>query len=310
MSALLGLKKTLLFLLVLILVVAGCSIPSSYRPAPQKTIRDFSHSGKYVKKVGILALLNNTSFVGDQVPVPFMAAFLESIQAAASDASLVIPGKMAVAPFLWNPPRIADGNLDVFALAHLARQEGMNALVSPLLMDIRVHSRKTGFWIFRDMEYDLQVQTAAALYDAITGARLALVLLNEEFEIDAYDAERIRNGEEVIAGQLIEVIQEMGEELGERMGKAIEESQWLASVVAVEDGSCLISAGSEVGVAAGDRFSVLDASGILTGLDGQKYIVPGVKIGELTVDRVTARQSLGKPNSGKLLPAGSIVVPE
>lgn len=305
-----GLKKVLPVLFVLALVVSGCNIASSYRPAPQETIRDFSHNEKYVKKVGVLALLNNTSFVGDQVPAPFMIAFLESVQSAASDAALVIPGKMEVPPFLWNPPRIANRQLDVFALTGQARQAGMNALVSPLLMDIRVHSRKTGFWIFRDVEYNLQVQTAAAIYDAITGTRLDLVLLNEEIEIEDYEAERIRNGEEVIIDELIDAVQEMGEELGERMGDAIDKSRWLASVVAVEDGACIISAGSEVGVATGDRFSVLDGSAILTGLDGQRYVVPGVKIGALTVDRVGARQSLGTPESGELPPAGSIVVPE
>ena len=305
-----GLKEVLPFVLALAFAICGCNVASSYRPAPQETIRDFSHSGKYVKKVGILALLNNTAFVGDQVPAPFMISFLENIQATASDATLAIPGKMEVPPFLWNPPRTDNGQLDVFALSRQARQEGINALVSPLLMDIRVNSRKTGFWIFKDMEYNLQVQTAAAIYDAITGTRLDLVLLNEEIEIDAYDAERIRNGEEVIVDALIDVVQEMGEELGERMGDAIDKSRWLASVVAVEDGACIISAGSEVGVATGDRFSVLDGSAILTGLDGQRYVVPGVKIGALTVDRVGARQSLGTPESGELPPAGSIVVPE
>ena len=304
------LDTVLPFLLMLALVISGCGIASSYRTAPQKTIRDFPNSGKYIKKVGVMALQNSTMFVGDQVPAPFMIAFLESIQATASDASLMIPGKMAVPPFLWNPPRIAGGNLDVYTLAGLARQEGINALVSPLLMDIRVLSRKTGFWIFRDVEYNLQVQTAAAIYDAITGTRLDLAVLNEEVEIDAYDAERIRNGEEVVVDALINVVQEMGEELGERMGEAVEESQWLASVISVENGTCIISAGSEAGVEAGDRFALLDGSSILTGLNGQRYIVPGEKIGVVTIDRVTARQSLGKPESGEAPPAGSIAVPE
>ena len=305
-----GLNTILSSLLALTLVVSGCGMASSYRSAPQDTIRDFSNNGKYVKKVGVLALFNNTTFTGDQVPALFMTTFLENVRGAASDAVLMIPGEKEVPAFLWNPPRIADGNLDVFALAGLARQEGMNALVSPMLMDIRVHSRKTGYWIFRDVEYNLQVQTAAAIYDAITGARLALVLLDEEIEIDAYDAERIRNGEEVIADQLVEVIQEMGEELGERMGETIEESQWLTSIFAVEEGRCVIGAGSETGVEVGDSFAVLDGSGILTGPDGQRYIVPGAKIGSIVIDRVSARQSMGKPEAGELPPAGSIAVPE
>jgi len=291
------------------LLVSGCGIASSYRMAPQKTIRDFSDNGRYVKRVGVVALLNNAPFADDQAAVPFMSAFLESIQAADSGAVLMIPGKTEEAAYLWNPPRLADGHLDVFALSRLARQEGLNALVSPVLMDIRVLTRKTGFWIFRAVKYDLQVQTAASLYDTITGSCLDLGILNQKIDIDAYDAERIRNGEEVVIDELFEVVQEMGEELGERMSKAIRESRWLASVVAVEEGGCIINAGSDAGIETGDRFSVLDGSEVLTGLDGERYVVPGLKLGELVIERVTARQSLGKPVSGQVPPAGSILIP-
>ncbi len=303
-------KGPLSLVLALVLVVCGCSLPTSYRAAPQETIRDYSNRGNYLKKVGILALLNRSAFVGDQVTTPFMNAFLESIQSAAAKAVLVIPGETETASYLWNPPRIANGQLNVFTLSRLARQEGMNALASPILMDIRVRSRNTGFWIFRDVKYSLQIQTAAAIYDTITGTRLDLDVRTETIAIDPYDAERIRRGEAVIVDGLTEVVWEMGSELGERMGEAITQSQWLASVVAVEQGALVISAGSEAGIEAGDRFAVLDGSSVLTGLDGQRYIVPGVKIGSLTIDRVFGRQSLGTPTSGELPPTGSIVVPQ
>jgi hypothetical protein len=96
------------------------------------------------------------------------------MESNASDAILMVPGKADVPPFLWNPPRIANRDIDVFTLSGLARQAGINAVVSPLLMDIRLRTRNTGFWFFKDVAYSLQIQTAAAVYDAATGARLAL----------------------------------------------------------------------------------------------------------------------------------------
>ncbi|MBC2711838.1 MAG: hypothetical protein HGJ94_12875 [Desulfosarcina sp.] len=309
MTAITLLKKNALPLLLVALLVSGCGIASSYRPAGKKTIRDFSGSSDYRKAVGVLALSNTTIFTSAQLTSPFMTAFLSSMESAVSNAVLVVPGKAEAPPFLWNPPRIANGNMDVFTLSGLARQEGMNAVVSPVLMDIRVRARDTGFWVFKDVAYSLQIQTAAAVYDAATGARLALGILTDEVDIDEHEAGIVRNGQEVQVDELVEVAEEMGEELGEQMGDAVKDSKWLAAVVSIEDGACVITAGSEVGIKAGDRFTVLDGSGVLTGLGGQRYIVPGPKIGEITISRAAARQSFGAPESGELPPAGSILIP-
>jgi len=303
-------KRTGLLLSVLVAVsLSGCGISSSYRPAEQKTIRDFSSSSKYRKTIGVLALFNTTIFSSDQVAAPFMDAFLSSLESNASDAILMVPGKADVPPFLWNPPRIANNEVDVYALSGLARQAGINAVVSPVLMDIRLRTQKTGFWFFRDVAYSLQVQTAAAVYDAATGARLALGILTDEVDIDEGQAGIVRNGQEVQVDDLVELAVEMGEELGERMGNAVKEDQWVSAVVSIEGRSCVITAGSEVGIEVGDWFSVLDGSVVLTGLNGQRFTVPGPKIGEITISRVSPRQSFGAPESGETPPAGSILIP-
>ena len=303
-------KSALFWSLLIALWLAGCGITSSYRSAGIKTIGDFSGSSDFRKAIGVLALSNTTIFTSEQATAPFMAAFLAGLEANASDAVLMVPGKADVPPFLWNPPRIANGDMDVFTLAGLARREGMNAVVSPILMDIRLRTRDTGFWLFKDVAYSIQVQTAAAIYDAATGARLTLGILTDEIDIDEDQASIIRNGLEAQVDDLVELAEEMGEALGERMGDAIQESLWLSAVVANEDGACTMPAGSEVGIQAGDRFSVLDSSVVLTGLDGQRYTVPGPKIGEITITRVAPRHAVGTPESGEPPPVGSILVPE
>jgi hypothetical protein len=303
-------KKTLALLLPAVLLVSGCDIASSYRPAYQKTIRDYSGSSDYKKRVGILALSNTTVFTSDQVSKPFMSAFLASMASVASNGVLVLPGKSETTSFLWTSPRMPSGDIDAFALAELARQAGMNAVAGPLLMNIRVRTHKTGFWLFKDVVYSLQIQTAATLYDAFTGSRLALKILTDEVEIEENQANIIEEGQEVEVDELVDVAKEMGESLGEAMGEAVNDSKWVASVVASNNGVCVIAAGSKVGVDVGDRFAVLDGSRVITGLDGQRYIVPGPKIGEITVSRVTPKQSFGAPDSGELPPVGSILVPK
>ncbi len=305
-----GPKKTGLVLsLLAAFLLSGCGVSSSYRSAKQKTIRDFSDSDKYRKVVGVLVLSNATMFNSPQVASPFMDAFMSSLESNATDALLMVPGKAEAPPFLWNPPRIVNSDIDVFSLSGLARQAGINAVVSPVLMDIRLRTRKTGFWFFKNVAYSLQLQTAAAVYDAATGARLALGILTDEVDIDEDQAGIVRSGQEAEVDDLVELAEEMGNALGEGMGDAIKNSQWTSAVVSIEGRSCVIVAGSEVGIEVGDGFSVLDGSAILTGLDGQRYIAPGPKIGEITISRVSPRQSFGEPESGEIPPAGSILIP-
>jgi hypothetical protein len=302
-------KTSAMALLAVAFFLSGCGIAASYRPADRMTIRDVDGGSAYRKRVGVVALANTTIFTSDQIAVPFTESFLASMTAAGGDAIWVLPGDGDAPPFLSDPPRVAIGEMDVFTLSALARQTGMNAVVTPVLMDIRVRSRNTGFWFFKAVTHSLQIQTAAALYDAITGARLDLEILTDEVEIDEQDAQIIRNGREVPVDELIEMAEKMGQKLGARMGDAVDESKWYGSVVSVENGGSVISAGSAVGIAVADRFAVLGVSGVITGLDNQRFSVPGTKIGEFTITRVDDRSAFGMPVSGDPPPVGSIVVP-
>jgi hypothetical protein len=302
-------KAALPVLMMLALLLSGCGIAASYRSADQKTIRDFSASSDYRKQVGVLALANTTIFTGAQVASPFMTAFLSALASTATDATLVEAGQANAPPFLSRPPRVADGDIDVFHLAQLAREKGMNTVVRPVLLNIHVNKRHTGFWFFRKVSYNLQIQTAATLYDTTTGSRLALKILTNEVPIDADQANMIDNGKEIQVDDLADVAETMGEDLGERMGDAVNASRWMATVASIEAGACVISVGENDGLQPGDRFAVLDGSVSLAGPDGQRYIVPGEKIGEITIRRVLPHQAFATAESGQLPPAGSILIP-
>ena len=312
MTGIASVGKTLqpLPLLMVVLLIAGCTGVLSYRPAEIETIRDFPKSSAYRKQVGVLALSNTTPFSDAQAVAPFLTGFYSGLQAAVADAVLLSADHDQAAPFLSNPPRLVGGDVDGFLLAQMARQAGMNAVVSPVVVDIRVHSRDKGFWFFKDVAHSLKIQAAATTYDAITGSRWALDQLADEVAIDEYQAEILRSGRVIELDDYNGVLEKMGRRLGKEMGDAIKAAKWLASVAAIEDGACVIRFGSEAGIANGDRFSVLDGSGVLTGLDGRRYIVPGPKIGQIRIVAVTSHQARGVPDDGDIPPVGSILIPE
>lgn len=303
-------KKALPFLLVLLLLVSGCGISAPYRSADKKTIRDFDASDTYRKTIGILALTNTTTFTSDQITSPFMEAFLAELKSTVPKADLLLPDTAPNTPFLNNPPRLDNGDLEAFGLCSQARQAGLHAVVSPMIIDVRTSKKNTGFWFFRDVSYILQIQTAAAAYDTVTGARLSLGILTEKIDISEQQSQQVKNGQEIKIDALVEVIREMGDQLAEQLGEAIEDSRWASAIVSIENGRCGIPAGSKAGIKAGDRFSVLEASDVLTGLNGQQFVVPGIKIGDITIDRITDQHAFGSPESGSPPPIGSIVVPD
>ena len=308
MRALSAVKRCGALLVLAALLLTGCGIAASYRPADKKTIRDFSGDA-YHMRVGVMALVNTTRYTGTQMAAPFMQRFLERMHEEIPDALMVLPGETGAPTFLWQPPRLANGELDVFSLSALARRDGFNVLVRPALMDARVRKEDTGFWIFKGVNYYLQIQTAASVYDAVTGARLLLKMRSDEVEIDEQQAGMFEAGQEVPVDDLTGIVEEAGEVLGEQMGDAVAQGRWLATVIAVNDDGCVIPAGSESGLDVGDKLAILDGSAMLTGIDGEHYRVPGPKIGEVVVRQVSPRSALVSPESGPLPPVGSLVIP-
>ncbi|MDL2328884.1 hypothetical protein LJC71_03915 [Desulfosarcina sp. OttesenSCG-928-A07] len=293
----------------ILLLIAGCNVLPSYRPADTPTIQDFSSSGRYRKQIGVMALTNTTLFASSQASAPFMEAFLSELASTVPDAILLTPGKPDTPAFLLNPPRLSTGEVDAFAFSALARQAGMSAVVSPVLMDVRVRKETSGLWIFRSVDHYLRIQVAAAVYDPITGSRITLERLTQEISIDEDLAGVINTGRETAVPGLEKTIGKMGKELGEQMGETISRAPLRLSVIAVENSMCVIPAGSLAGISQEDRFAVIDNREVLAGWNEQRYRVPGVKIGGVRVIQVTPEKSFAVPESGDPPPVGSIVVP-
>ncbi len=301
--------KWLLVLLSAVSVLCACQFSRSYRPAEQKTIGDFPASHQYRKIVGVMTLSNASIFTSSQVVVPFMNAFFSGVSSTCENAMLLLPGGEDHPSFLKRPPMKENGGIDVQALVQSARQMGINSVVSPMLMDIRVRQEESGFLFFGNDGPRLQVHTASAVYDVITGARLELAILNEDVKIDAQQAEAVGKGQEIELAKLVEVAREMGEALGRQMGDVISQSRWVASIAAIEDDSFVLAAGSDVGIEKGDLFSVLDGSQSITGFDGQRFVAPGPRIGEMIIEQVSPKKALGRSSSKEIFPVGSILVP-
>lgn len=297
-------------LLMMSLTIAGCGIGSAYRPAPTQTIRDAFGPSNYRHQVGVLVLSDITSNPNLQAGAPLSTGFWTGMQSAVSNAALVAADHRQAPSFLSRPPRLANGDVDGFALAAMARQAGINKVVSPVLLNIRVQTRDKGWGFFKDGVHSVEIQGAASIYDAITGSRSAFEMLTETVRIDPFEADILRSGKPIRVETLDGVAAALGQRLGRRVGAAINAGQWMGSVTAVEPDGAVMAFGSAAGIAEGDRFSVLDGSKVLLGVDGRRYIVPGPKIGAMTITRTAPHHALGVSDEGLIPPVGSILIPD
>lgn len=303
-----NLKKSVLpLLLAFSILVSGCGFGAPYRPAVQKTLGDMESSHAYRKTIGVLSLVNTTVFTDDQISAPFMEHFLSALKSSDSSAHFLLADDVQNAPFLFEPPRDDAGRIDSFDLCAQARQEGLNAIVHPMIMDIRANKKISGFWYWRKKHHWLEIQATARAYDTTTGASLSFEILTERIDISEQQYQTISAGQEISSEALVNGIKDMGENLGGKMRQAIRESPWTATVMSADNGLCVIPAGEEVGIAPGDLLTVMGTHGTMTGPDGQRYVVPWNEIGQLKVARVTARKTFAAPESGELPPVGSIV---
>ena len=74
---------------------------------------------------------------------------------------------------------------------------------------------------------------------------------------------------------------------GEAICDAMEEEPWWAYVVSNEDGQIRISAGANDGIFNGLTLEVYGADEPVSGFDGQVFIIPGPRIGDIKVVDVT-----------------------
>ena len=75
-------------------------------------------------------------------------------------------------------------------------------------------------------------------------------------------------------------------------------AKWMASVAVVEGQIVTLATGRLAGLKDGDRLAVFEGRKIVTGQNGDKYIAPGFKLGEIritSVEEAKARATMEQP---------------
>jgi len=155
------------------------------------------------------------------------------------------------------------------------------------------------------------VELTFSVYDPFTGAKILDDVVETSTKISEDDSIAFASAEAVEIENLNETIADVASDLGEHAAKVLNDHPWQTSVVGVEGGRILLSAGTQSGLRAGDRLAVFEGRRIIDGQNGERFIVPGNKIGDLEVVNVAEQVSEAKEQAASgatKIQAGDIAV--
>jgi hypothetical protein len=303
--------KMRFFLTVFCSMFVACSwLPSSYRQTPAKLIRDAATTSPYQKKIGIAPIGNISDLKGQGLEKIYERTLIDSIKSQAKNALIITPQDPGRGEFLKSLPKLENGVVDNLTLSKDARREGYNAIVSGTITAITTKKERSGIWWSRKDHYYLQILIIIESYDPYDGAKIYSESMLTESEISKEEADKIKAGDDIKRPLLKETIIKMAEDAGSAISSAVDSRIWKGFITSADQKDVTLSCGEMQGIRSGSQFEVYDSADIIDGHGGQKFFVPGYKIGEIEITQVRADRSTAKVLTQNPLPVGSVVIPK
>jgi hypothetical protein len=298
----------LLFWVVFFPLMTGCSVYKTVKEASTDTIRNISGpDDSLTKKVGLALFESKISMARQANEENFVNYLTKGIKEECSDVLLVQPGDAEYPDYLFELPQKASGQIDNFQLAKAGRNLGLNAIVTGALISISSNQKEKGLLWFKDNHEYVQVQVAIAVYDTETGAKILDESFIHEVEVEELDFEESGKNNEINEMIFKEAFEQIASSMGEAVCDTIKSQPWRGFLTAVNDNEIIISSGERAGLKQGDILEVYDISNIFQGAQGQRFIVPGLKTGEVEITAVSADKAEAVVVSGDPIKPGSSV---
>jgi hypothetical protein len=303
-------------LLVVFLSVLGCAdsqtvvrkstqtITQTTRDVGRKTVLS---DGDLKQKIGILKFENNTLQKNQNFQDIFDTGLPEYltnkcpemiVQNAAAGDSLNI---------LTEPPKLESGLIDGFALAILGRQLGLNAIVTGSLEDIRSIEDLQGILWTKQTQHLVQIFIRVEVFDTRTATKILDNTFDRQIEVDELDGQMIQDSEQIQLPELNETMNLLLIDIGDRICDAVWDQPWDGFITEIDGDRYVVPAGKEVGLKTGDILEVFDSSRIVEGTGGQRFFIPGLKIGRIEIVTITENSLEAKLIEGKDIRTGSTV---
>jgi len=293
---------------------AGCS----YRTTIDKTTKTVSKTTQKIRRkirfsdddlqriAALVNFENRSLYQTEGFAQLFRTGIPEYLSKACDDVTVVDPGSGEDFERIKELPRLPSGQVDNFALATIGRALGLNAVITGGLDDIGIVDEAEGL-ILKDTVHLIQVMVRIEVYDTETGTKILDDSFKRRLPVDKLDYDMMRSEGKLRLPDLSETLNDLLEEMGERICWAIEDQPWNGFITSFAENKVILSAGSIAGLEPGDEFEVFDNSRILKGRDDQQFFVHGPKTGRIRIVSVKPHTSEAVVVSNKGIKTGSSV---
>jgi hypothetical protein len=286
------LPTPLLCLLVSVsLLFCGCIGPVYYRETPQQTILELKKSDSLDQRVpAVLAHVPATP-VGSRMGDLYFTTLLDRIGRENHLIELITardPGFPEFMQSFTNPA----GPTDLSALAENARSQGFQGIISAAVLNIHPKVEENGVLWWRKTRYYVSVAVSFDMYDPCTGSKMISQVEDKTIKISQMEYQQLEQGRNDLIEDLDEAVSDLAEKIGEHAAEVLAKEPWKTAVARVEGDVIELAAGGLSGLTVGDRLVVFQGSRRMQGLQGEQFIVPGYKVGSITVTSVEGRSVL------------------
>ena len=299
--------------------ILSCSIPEPIETTVEKTSKTIKRTTRSITRtitlddqdlkrtVDILNFENNSARESREFEEVFHKGLPEYLSNSCPGILTADPSTGSIKGMMQTPPKLKTGITDSYALALLGRQLGLNAIVLGSLDDIRVVSEIRGVWVTKDTHYIVQVYIRVEMLDTRTATKILDNTFERQIEVDDIDYQMIKESDRISLPDLNVTLNKLLTDIGDSICDTLRDQPWTGFITKIDGDKYLISSGSRIGLKVGDILDVFDSSRIIEGVGGQRFITPGLKIGEIEIVNITEKNSEARLVEGKGIVAGSTV---
>jgi hypothetical protein len=278
-----------LFLLAAVLVLGGCTsiknAAKTVKEGPQSIVSVRSGGSGDMKKKAVVIGLEPAS---PAAPAGFGAHFQTAISESLDKECRELLFDLDLAGSLKSPPKLASGVVDGYALTVLGRRQGVNFFVFGSLNDVRFQEEKKGFWLWKNIRYSLRVAVRMEIFDVETATKILDESLSEEMELDEMQSQQFQSAGRIQLGDLKPPLAAIMRKAAQRACTTLRDQPWRGFIVGGGPQKIAISSGLKAGLTTGKTLEVFGAGPVIESKDGQRYVMPGAKIGEAVISSVSA----------------------
>jgi hypothetical protein len=306
-----------MMLFALALILTGCTTTQTVVEKTTKgvtrTTRDISR--KFIlsdedlkRKVSIINFENNSLQKSQNFQDVFHKGLPDYLNSQCPGIMLTNPAdETGLRASLKAPPKLETGIIDGYALAILGRQLGLNAIVTGSLEDIRIIDEMQGVLWTKENQHLLLVFIRVEVFDTRTATKILDNTFDRRIEIDDLEHRMIRDNKKISLPELNDTMHRLLTDIGDSICDTIRDQPWNGYVTKVNKDRFVIPSGTNVGLETGDILEVYDSSRIMEGVAGQRFFIPGLKIGEIKIVSITEDSLEAKLITGEGIKTGSTV---